>query len=105
MKVLVLQGKNTAFTKPTLPKDLRKTDKMAWGKDYNVYLTGIERYKMDKAKVFARICGYCTELMKNWPEKWTYTRKQIRIEMWLHFSNYLKKWYLMPATRNAHNYK
>ena len=66
MNVLVLQGKETAFAKPTLPKDPTFTDKMAWGKDYDLYLKNNERYKMDKAKVFARICSHCTELMKNW---------------------------------------
>ena len=65
MKVLVLQSKETASTKPTLLKDLTETDKMAWGKDYNLYLKNIERYKIDKAKIFAKICGHCTEPMKN----------------------------------------
>ena len=65
MKVLVLQGKETAFAKPTLPKDPTETDKMAWGKDYDLYLKNNERYKMDKAKVFAKICSHCTEPMKN----------------------------------------
>ena len=66
MKVLVLQGKETAFTKPTLQKDPTETDKMEWGKDYDLYLKNTERYKMYKTKIFARICGHCTEPMKNW---------------------------------------
>ena len=66
MKVLVLQGKESAFAKPTLPKDPTETDKMAWGKDYDLYHKNNERYKMNEAKVFAKICGHCTKPMKVW---------------------------------------
>ena len=65
IEMLVLHGKEIAFTKPTLPKEPAETDKIAWDKDYNLYLKNTERYKMDKAKIFARICGHCTKPMKN----------------------------------------
>ena len=52
--VVVVQ---TAFTEP---KDPTSTDKKAWGKDYDRYLKNTDRYKMDKAKIFAWICSHCT---------------------------------------------
>ena len=65
MKMLVSQGKETAYTAPTLGDEPMQKEELAWGKDCNMYLKKKDWCDEQKAKVFATICGHCDEVMKN----------------------------------------
>ena len=65
MKMLVLQGTETTHTAPTLGDKPTRTEELAWGKDYDMYLKKKDRYDDQKAKVFTTIYGHCDEAMKN----------------------------------------
>ena len=65
MKVLVLQGKEETLKELELPENPKKLDELKWGKQYDLYLRKVDRYKDEKAKVFTIILATCEDPMKH----------------------------------------